>query len=93
MKNENNTTVSTPDMEQASSNGSLAKEKAKRKIHEFVFMSTQYEKDSQTLTVSPQKRQLMDLSMPDYLKMIRPSTSKKSATAKKKASRKKRLLR
>ena len=59
-------------------------------LHRLVFMSTQYAEDSQTLTVSPQKQLLMDSYVAEYLKMIRPPTSKKLPTRSKKAKLRKR---
>ena len=59
-------------------------------IHQLLSVYTQYEKDSVTLTVSPQKRLLMESSMRDYYLMIRPPTSKKSGPRKKRVVKRKR---
>ena len=66
------------------------RKKLRDSIHQFVFISTQYAQGLLTQTAYQQKQLLMESSKRDYLQMIRPSMSKKSAIRRKKVGRKKR---
>jgi len=61
-------------------------------LHLFVLLSIRYGEDWPTATVFQRKRVLTASLKQDYLKMIRPSTSKKSGSVRKKRKTKRRSL-
>lgn len=67
--------------------GPWLRKRLRHSIHELVSTFIPEGRDSLTQTEYRRRQQLTESSIAAYLKMIRPSTSKKSATHKKRSRR------